>query len=156
MKISQMIKEAIERKGFRNLKDASKALGISQELLRVTINKGHMPKDKTLVQIADKLGLDKAMLILASHQEKVPTEVKGFFLSPADTKVRRGKRIYPLSEEQCNYLAKIMRPEEIQIIRKFRQVSEEGKIQVIGYVDFMYATKKDEPFAIEDGSVITT
>jgi hypothetical protein len=156
MKISQMIKEAIATKGFKNLKDASKALGISQELLRVTINKGHMPKDKTLIQIASKLGMDKATLILASHQEKVPAEVKGFFLSPSDTKVRRGKRIYPLSEEQCNYLAKIMKPEEIQIIRKFRQVSEEGRIQITGYVDFMYATKKGEPFTVEDSGVITT
>ena len=52
MKISEMIRQALEKKGFRNLKDASKVLGISPELLRVTINKGHIPKDKTLIMIA--------------------------------------------------------------------------------------------------------
>jgi len=52
MKISDMIRQALEKKGFKNLKDASKVLGISPELLRVTINKGHIPKDKTLIMIA--------------------------------------------------------------------------------------------------------
>lgn len=106
MKISDMIRQALEKKGFRNLKDASKVLGISPELLRVTINKGHIPKDKTLMMIANKLGLDKSVLILSAHQEKVPAEVKGFFLSPSQSKFRRGKRKFPLSEEQCNYLRK--------------------------------------------------
>jgi hypothetical protein len=145
MKISDMIREALEKKGFRNLKDASKTLGISPELLRVTINKGHMPKDKTLILIANKLGLDKSVLILAAHQEKVPNEVKGFFLSPSQMKIRRGgKRVFPLSEEQCNYLAKIMTSEEIGMLRKFRQVSEEAKIQIAGFVDFMFDTKKSQ------------
>lgn len=144
MKVADIIREALVKKGFRNLKDASKVLGISPELLRVTINKGHMPKDKTLVQIAGKLSLDKSVLILAAHQAKVPNEVKGFFLSPTQNKFRRGKRVFPLSEEQCNYLAKIMTAEEVQLLRKLRQVSEEAKIQVFGYVDFMFASKKRE------------
>ncbi len=143
MKVSDMIRDAMNKKGYRNLKDASKALGISPELLRVTINKGHMPKDKTLILIANKLGMDKSILILAAHQEKVPAEVKGFFLSPSLTKVRRGgKRISPLSEEQCNYLAKIMTVEEIQMIRKIRQVTPEGNTQIVGYVEFMFGTKR--------------
>ena len=142
MKISDMIRQALEKKGFKNLKDASKVLGISPELLRVTINKGHIPKDKTLIMIANKLGLDKSVLILSAHQEKVPAEVKGFFLSPSTTKYRRGKRIYPLSEEQINYLEKILSIEEIMMLRKYRQVSEEAKTQINGYIDFMYASKR--------------
>ena len=142
MKISDMIRQALEKKGFKNLKDASKVLGISPELLRVTINKGHIPKDKTLIMIANKLGLDKSVLILSAHQEKVPAEVKGFFLSPSTTKYRRGKRRYPLSEEQINYLAKILSIEEIMMLRKYRQVSEEAKTQINGYVDFMFASKR--------------
>ena len=142
MKISDMIRQALEKKGFKNLKDASKVLGISPELLRVTINKGHIPKDKTLIMIANKLGLDKSVLILSAHQEKVPAEVKGFFLSPSTTKYRRGKRKYPLSEEQINYLEKILSIEEIMMLRKYRQVSEEAKAQVNGYVDFMFASKR--------------
>ena len=143
MKISDIIREALEKKGFRNLKDASKALGISPELLRVTINKGHMPKDKTLMQIANKLGLDRSVLILTAHQQKVPAEVKGFFLSPRK-RSSSAASVSPLSEEQCNYLAKIMTGEEIQMLRKFRQVTDEARIQITGYVDFMYGTKKKE------------
>jgi hypothetical protein len=142
MKISDIIRQALEKKGFKNLKDASKVLGISPELLRVTINKGHIPKDKTLIMIANKLGLDKSVLILAAHQEKVPSEVKGFFLSPSTTKYRRGKRKYPLSEEQINYLEKILSIEEIMMLRRYRQVSEEAKTQINGYVDFMFASKR--------------
>lgn len=143
MKVSEVIRQAVEEKGFQNLKDASKALGISPELLRIAVNKGHIPKDKTLIIIANKLGLDKAALILAAHQEKVPAEVKGFFLSPAQSKFKEGKRIFPLSQEQCDYLKKIMTSEEIQMLRKYRQVSEEAKTQVAGYVDYMFATKKN-------------
>jgi len=142
MKISEMIKQALEKKGFKNLKDASKVLGISPELLRVTINKGHIPKDKTLMMIANKLGLDKSVLILAAHQEKVPDEVKGFFLAPSQAKSKRGKRKYPLSEEQINYLERILNIEEMMMLRKFRQVSDEARVQIAGYVDFMFASKR--------------
>jgi transcriptional regulator with XRE-family HTH domain len=142
MKIADMIRQALEKKGFKNLKDASKVMGISPELLRVTINKSHIPKDKTLIMIANKLGLEKSVLILSAHQEKVPAEVKGFFLSPSTTKYRRGKRKYPLSEEQINYLEKILSIEEIMMLRKYRQVSEEAKTQINGYVDFMFASKR--------------
>ncbi len=142
MKISEMIRQALDKKGFKNLKDASKVLGISPELLRVTINKGHIPKDKTLMMIANKLSLDRAMLILAAHQEKVPAEVKGFFLSPSQAKFRRGKRKFPISEEQINYLEKILSMDEILMVRKFRQVSDEARIQIIGYVDYMFSSKR--------------
>ncbi len=144
MKIAEMIRQALEKKDFHNLKDASKALGISPELLRVTINKGHIPKDKTLIMIANKLGLDKSVLILSAHQEKVPTEVKGYFLSPSQTKFRRGKRKVPLSEEQCNYLEKIMSAEEIQMLRKLRQVSDDARTQVYSYVDYMFSSKRSQ------------
>jgi len=142
MKISDLIRQALEKKGFKNLKDASKVLGISPELLRVTINKGHIPKDRTLIMIANKLGLDRSVLILSAHQEKVPAEVKGFFLSPSTTKYRRGKRKYPLSEEQINYLEKILSIDEIMMLRKYRQVSDDARTQINGYIDFMYASKR--------------
>lgn len=144
MKIAEMIRQALEKKGFRNLKDASKVLGISPELLRVTINKGHIPKDKTLVMIANKLGLDKSVLILAAHQEKVPSEVRGFFLSPSTTKFRRGKRKYPLSEEQINYLEKILTIDEIMMLRKYRQVNDDARTQINGFVDFMFGTRRGD------------
>lgn len=142
MKIADIIRQALEKKGFKNLKDASKLLDISPELLRVTLNKGHIPKDKTLIMIANKLGLDKSLLILSAHQQKVPSEVKGYFLSPSTTKYRRGKRKYPLSEEQINYLEKILSVDEIHMLRKYRQVSDEARTQIAGYVEYLFATKK--------------
>ncbi len=142
MKISDIIMQAVEKKGYRNIRAASKALGISPEVLRITLNKGHIPKDKTLAQMANRLGLDASSLILAAHQEKVPVEVKGFFLSPSATKSRHGNRVYPLSTEQCLYLEKIMRPEEIQIIRKYRQLTDEGKTQIKGYIEYMFESKR--------------
>jgi len=138
-----MISQGLEKKGIRNMKDASKVLGISPELLRVTLYKDHIPKDTTLSKIATKLGLDNSALIMAAHQEKVPVELKGFFLSPSRTNFLSGKRVYPLSAEQCDYLAKIMGPEEIQLLRKFRQITEEEKRQITGYVDYLFGTKQE-------------
>jgi hypothetical protein len=142
MKISEMIKKAIDKKGFKNLKDASKVLGLSPELLRVTLNKGHIPKDNTLTMIAKKLSMDMSTLVLAAHQEKVPDEVKGFFLTPSQAKFNRGKRKYPLSEEQTTYLEKVLNNDEIMMLRKFRQVTDEARMQIAGYVDFMYGSKR--------------
>jgi len=142
MKIADVIKKALEKKGYKNLKDASKALGISPELLRVTLNKGHVPKDRTLTMIANKLNIDKSLLVLSAHQEKVPDEVKGYFLLPSQSKSSKSKRKFPLSEEQTSYLEKILSIDEIMMLRKFRQVTDEARLQISGYVDFMYATKR--------------
>jgi hypothetical protein len=35
-----------------------------------------------------------------------------------------------------------MSAEEIQMLRKYRQVSEEAKTQIAGYVDYMVAMQK--------------
>jgi len=142
MNVSDTIKDALDKKGLRSLKDASEVLGISSELLRVILNKGHLPKDKTLGIIAKKLDISAPLLILSAHQEKVPTEVKGFFLAPSSSTPLKGQRKFPLSHEQCEYLERILTPAEIQLIRKLRQVSDETKTQIFGYVDFMFATKR--------------
>jgi hypothetical protein len=142
MKIADMIRQALDEKGIQGLKDASNVLGVSYELLRVMLHEGHVPKDKTLGRIADKLGMDKPVLVMAAHQERVPVELKGFFLSPAPQQSWRQRRVYPLSEEQCNHLGAIMTPGEIQMIRKFRQVTSEAQIQIGGYIDYIFAEKR--------------
>jgi len=142
MKLSEMIKNAMDKKGYKNLKDASRVLGLSPELLRVIINKGHIPKDTTLAQIAKKLGLEMPLLVLAAHQEKVPVEVKGFFLTPTASGTGKRKRKYPLSEEQTAYLEQILSIDEIMMLRKVRQVTDEARTQISGFVDFMYESKK--------------
>jgi hypothetical protein len=142
MKVAEMIKRALEQQGLQNMKDSAEALGISPELLRITVNQGHIPKDAILGKIADKLGLDRAALILAAHREKVPVEVKGYFLSPAKGKSWPQKRVWPLSEEQCEHLRKVMNEAEIQVIRKFRQVPDEAKTQIEGYIEYTWVTKR--------------
>ena len=142
MKVAEMIMQVLKQKGYRNLLSASKTLGISSELLRLTVNKGHIPKDSILEMIADKLGLDRSALLLAAHKEKFPFEVKGYFLSPTKQKKFEKRRVWPLSEEQCSYLEKILNEPEIQIIRKFRQLPDEEKAQITGYLDYTWAMKK--------------
>ncbi len=141
MKLAEMIKNGMDKKGYKNLKDASRALEISPELLRVIVTKGHIPKDTTLAHIAKKLDLDMRILVLAAHQEKVPLEVKGFFLTPSLSKAGRHKRKYPLSEEQTAYLGQMLSIDEIMMLRKLRQVTDEARTQIAGFIDYLYKSK---------------
>ncbi len=140
-----MIGQALEKRGIGCRKDAAQFLGMSSELLRLILNDGHIPKDKTLVAIADLLSLDKSALIMSAHRQKVPTELKGLFLLPTTAGRWEKKRVWPLSGEQCEYLAKIMSAEEIQIIRKFRQMPADAQAQIIGYIDYQFEAKREEP-----------
>ena len=142
MNVAEMIKQVLEQKGYRNLREASKALGISLELLRLTVNKRHIPKDDLLGMIADKLGMDRSALLLAAHREKVPVERQGFFLSPTEDKKYEKKRVWPISDEQCSYLEKVLNETKIQHIRKFRQLPDEAKEQITGYLDYTWAMKR--------------
>ena len=142
MKVAEIIKRALIQKGLLARKDAAEALGISPELLRLTVYKGHIPKDAILGKIADKLGLNSAELILAAHREKVPFEVKGYFLSAAKRKTYPKRRVWPLSEEQCDHLAKVMNEAEIQMVRMFRQLPDDVKAQIVGYLTYSWATKR--------------
>jgi integrase len=142
MKVAEMIMRALEQRGDRSLRSSAKKLGVSSELLRLTVKQGHIPKDSILEKIADKLGLDRSALLLAAHQEKFPFEVEGYFLSPTKLKKYEKRRVWPLSEEQCSYLEKVLKESEIQIIRKFRQLPDDEKAHITGYLDYSWATKK--------------
>jgi hypothetical protein len=142
MTVAEIITHALEQKGYRNSRSAAKTLGISVELLRLTVKKGHIPKDSILEMIADKLGLDRSALLLAAHKEKFPFEVRGYFLSPTKKKKYEKRRVWPLSDEQCSYLEKVLKETEVQMIRKFRQLPDEEKAHITGYLDYAWATKK--------------
>jgi hypothetical protein len=142
MKVAEMIMRALEQKGSQNLRTSAKTLGVSPELLRLTVKQGHIPKDSILEKIADKLGIDRSSLLLAAHKEKFPMEVKGYFLSPSKQIKYEKRRVWPLSEEQCSYLEKILSEPEIQLIRKFRQIPDEEKAQITGHLDYSWAMKK--------------
>lgn len=142
-----MIKGELQKRGLRPLKMAAQTLGVSTELLRRIVNGIHVPKDRTLVKIAQSLELDPAVLILAAHRQKLPRELSSFTLSPvaAETVAWERKRTWPLSQEQCEYLTKVMQPHEIQLIRKYRQLSPDERSKALGYLDFMFQTARVAP-----------
>ena len=116
--VAELIKQALKqnRLPVTRPREAANVLDISPELLRLILFKGHVPKDNTLVKIAGKLGIDASALVLAAHRERVPEEMKGYFLSAAPDRSWRKQRVSPLSEEQCIYLEKIMSKDEILMV----------------------------------------
>ncbi len=144
MTLREMVQQAFDKQGIATLKAASKKLGVSVECLRVFLGAGHMPKDKTLIKIAKSLGLDENLIILAAHREKLSGAGEDNLLVPVVSEYE-SKRIWPISEEQWRYLEKNMRQPEIQLIRKYRQVSTEGQVQIKGYVDFMFVSDRSKP-----------
>ena len=149
MTVSGIIKQELDRRGFAATRSAAQFVGVSTELLRRIVSQDHIPKDRTLVTIARRLEMDPAVLILAAHRQLLPRELSTFTLTPSSPQAAgslwQTKRKWPLSEEQCKYLAEILKPHEIQLLRKYRQLSEEEKIQAIGYVNYMFATQRVPP-----------
>ena len=144
MEMSDLIKSELQKRGMQPLKTAANALGVSTELLRRVVNGTHIPKDPTLVKIARALDMDPATLILAAHRQKLPSDLCSFTLDPSAPAggAWQRKRKWPLSQEQCEYLAKILKPHEIQLLRKYRQLTSDEKIKTIGYVDYMFETAR--------------
>lgn len=140
MQISAIVRQELDKRGFANLKSAAQYLGVSTELLRMFVNKGRLPKDRLLIKIADRLGLDRASIVLAAHKQKLPPDLQGFFLEPQKPAagVWEQKRKWPLSQEQCEYLSRIMNEQEIQLVRKFRQITDEQRTQAMGYLDYHF------------------
>lgn len=146
MKLAEIVQRELKKRGVGSLKEASRLLGISPELIRVIVTKGHVPKDRTLRIIAQKLGLELSSLVLTAHKQKLPGDVKGLFLSPSPGDAGTAKRKFPLSQEQCEYLSRVITIDEIQLVRKYRQLSDEAKIQSRGYIEYMYGvSKKSDP-----------
>jgi transcriptional regulator with XRE-family HTH domain len=144
MKLSDILGRELAKRGLATLKDSARFLGMSTELVRTILNGSRVPKDKNLIKIAERLGINASALILTAHQQNIPLDMQVYLLKPAET-VAKNKRVWPLSVEQCDYLAKIMSPEEIQLMRKYRQLSVEEKIQARGYIYYMFSTKRIPP-----------
>ncbi len=144
MKLRELVQQTIEAQGITTFKAAAKKAGVSTESLRTFLNAGRMPKDNTLIKIAKGLGLDQNLVILAAHREKLSGVSSDNFLIPMVNGYEK-KRKWPLSQEQCQYLEKILHQPEIQLIRKYRQVSTEGQVQIKGYVDFMFMSHRSKP-----------
>jgi hypothetical protein len=144
MKLSRLLWREMKRREIRTIKDSAHFLGMSIELIRIILNKDYVPRDNSLIKIAKKLGIDATLLLLAAHEQRMPPNLRSFMLRPAAA-ATKNKRIWPLSLEQCTYLEKIMSPAEIQLVRKYRQLSPEENAQVLGYINYMFSTQRVAP-----------
>ncbi len=81
--IADMLKRRIEELGYEDIKECARDLDIPYELLRKVISNGHVPKDKTLLYYAEKLGLDPAELLSAAYRQRAPSQMQHLFAGQA-------------------------------------------------------------------------
>ena len=75
-----MVKEAIERNGYKDVKECARAIRVPYDLFNKVVG-GHIPKDAQLIDYSKKLSIDSRELILAAYREKAPDEMKQYFNS---------------------------------------------------------------------------
>ncbi|MDH5751661.1 MAG: hypothetical protein OEZ59_04520 [Deltaproteobacteria bacterium] len=78
--VASMIREAIEKNGYKDVKECSRSIRVPYDLFNKVVG-GHIPKDAQLVEYARKLKIDHRELILAAYREKAPDEMKRYFNS---------------------------------------------------------------------------
>jgi transcriptional regulator with XRE-family HTH domain len=149
MKLSDILREELSKRNLTSYKEAARFLGLSPKLLGTIMRGGHLPKQKNLIKIAERLGIEASVLIFDAQKQLLPPDLQAYLLKPTDVPPKH-KRIWPLSHEQCDYLARIMRPEEIQLIRKYRQFAYEAKVETRGFIHYMFSTQRVPPPADKD------
>ena len=80
--VSELITRAVEQKGYRDLKECARAIGVPYDLLYKVVG-GHIPKDRQLIVYANKLGIDERVLILTAYRERAPEHIKHLFNTAA-------------------------------------------------------------------------
>lgn len=80
--VATMIREAIERNGYKDVKECARTIKVPYDLFNKVVG-GHLPKDGQLLDYAKKLNIDSRELILAAYREKAPDELKPYFNSVA-------------------------------------------------------------------------
>ena len=78
--VSTMIREAIERNGYKDVKECARSIKVPYDLFNKVVG-GHIPKDAQLTEYAKKLDIDDRELILAAYREKAPEDMKRYFNS---------------------------------------------------------------------------
>jgi len=78
--VATMVKEAIERNGFKDVKECARSIKVPYDLFNKVVG-GHIPKDAQLMDYSKKLNIDSRELILAAYREKAPDEMKQYFNS---------------------------------------------------------------------------
>jgi SOS-response transcriptional repressor LexA len=95
--LAELIKRRIRELGFEDIKECARAYDIPYELLRKVISDGHIPKDKTLLFYAEKLGMDAEELIRTAYRQKAPREFSHMFdTRPARPKAPPAERLAPV------------------------------------------------------------
>src|SRR3989304_7744427 len=77
--IASLLKERIQALGYSDIKECAREFDIPYELLRKVTSNGHLPKDKTLLFYADKLGMDAEQLIRNAYRQKAPGGMEHLF-----------------------------------------------------------------------------
>lgn len=77
--IASLLKQRIEALGYGDIKDCARAFDLPYELLRKVISNGHLPKDKTLLLYAERLGMDAEALIRTAYRQKAPGGMEHLF-----------------------------------------------------------------------------
>jgi SOS-response transcriptional repressor LexA len=77
--IASLLKERIQALGYSDIKECARDFDLPYELLRKVISNGHVPKDKTLLLYAEKLGMDAEQLIRTSYRQKAPGGMEHLF-----------------------------------------------------------------------------
>ncbi len=147
MTLARLIQGELDRRGIRTLRRAAQVLGISGELTRRILRRDLVPKDRTIVRIASALEMEPSVLLLAAHRQRLPRAAAAFMLDialPASGEWKT-KRRWPLSQEQWDYLSVLMQAHEIQLIRKYRQLTPEERLQVLGFINYQFETSRVPP-----------
>lgn len=77
--LAELIKRRIQELGFDDIKECAREHDLPYELFRKVISDGHIPKDKTLLLYAEKLGLDATQLIATAYRQKAPPDMRHMF-----------------------------------------------------------------------------
>lgn len=77
--IASLLKQRIEALGYSDIKECARDYDLPYELLRKVISSGHLPKDKTLLLYAERLGMDAETLIRTAYQQKAPGGMEHLF-----------------------------------------------------------------------------
>jgi len=93
--LAGLLKERIQQLGYEDIKDCARDLGLPYELLRKVISDDHIPKDKTLLFYAEKLGMAASELIQAAYRQKAPQTVQHLF-NPRPVANTSGQRSAPV------------------------------------------------------------
>jgi len=80
--VASMIREAIDRNGFKDVKECARGIKVPYDLFNKVVG-GHIPKDQQLLEYAKKLKIDNRELILAAYRERAPEDMKAYFNSVA-------------------------------------------------------------------------